>query len=100
MGTLRHSLFLRRGSLLMLLLLSYAIGMANAKEKTIKGKVTSEAEGPLTGVNIQVQGTLKGTITDMDGNFSISVPGPQAVLVFSFVTVSYTHLTLPTNREV
>jgi len=97
MGTLRHSLILRRGSLLMLLLLGFAIGMANAQEKTIKGKVTSEAEGPLPGVNIQVQGTLKGTITDMDGNFSISVPGPQAVLVFSFV--SYTSQTITVGDQ-
>jgi TonB-linked SusC/RagA family outer membrane protein len=88
MGTLRHSLILRRGSLLMLLLLSFAVGMANAQERTIKGKVTSEAEGPLPGVNILVQGTLKGTITDIDGNYSITVPGPETVLVFSFV--SYT----------
>src|SRR5665647_594909 len=95
MGTLRHSLILRRGSLLMLLLLGFAIGMANAQEKTIKGKVTSEAEGPLPGVNIQVQGTLKGTITDMDGNFSISVPGPQAVLVFSFVSYTSQTITCP-----
>ena len=88
MGTLRHSLILQRGSLLMLLLLSFAVGMANAQERTIKGKVTSEAEGPLPGVNILVQGTLKGTITDIDGNYSITVPGPETVLVFSFV--SYT----------
>ena len=88
MGTLRHSLILRRGSLLMLLLLGFAVGMANAQERTIKGKVTSEAEGPLPGVNIQIQGTLKGTITDVDGNYSITVPGPEAVLMFSFV--SYT----------
>jgi iron complex outermembrane receptor protein len=72
----------------MLLLLSFAVGMANAQERTIKGKVTSEAEGPLPGVNILVQGTLKGTITDIDGNYSITVPGPETVLVFSFV--SYT----------
>jgi TonB-linked SusC/RagA family outer membrane protein len=88
MGTLRHSLILQRGSLLMLLLLSFAVGMANAQERTIKGKVTSQAEGPLPGVNILVQGTLKGTITDIDGNYSITVPGPETVLVFSFV--SYT----------
>ncbi len=72
----------------MLLLLSFAVGMANAQERTVKGKVTSAEEGPLPGVNIQIQGTLKGTITDVDGNYSISVPGPDAVLVFSFV--SYT----------
>ena len=97
MGTLRHSLILRRGSLLMLLLLSFAVGMANAQERIIKGKVTSEAEGPLPGVNILIQGTLKGTITDIDGNYSISVPGPEAVLVFSFV--SYTSQTITVGDQ-
>jgi TonB-linked SusC/RagA family outer membrane protein len=94
MGTLRRSFILQRGSLLILLLMGFAIGIANAQEKTIKGKVTSEAEGPLPGVNIQIQGTLKGTITDADGNYSITVPGPDAVLVFSFVSYTTQNLTV------
>jgi TonB-dependent starch-binding outer membrane protein SusC len=98
MGTLRRSLIFQRGSLLMLLLLGFAVGMANAQERIIKGKVTSESEGPLPGVNILIQGTLKGTITDADGNYSISVPGPQSVLVFSFV--SYTSQTITVGDQV
>ena len=39
----------------------------------------------LPGVNILVQGTTIGTVTDMDGQFALDVPGPESVLVFSFV---------------
>ncbi len=78
----------------MLLLLSFAIGNANAQERVIKGTVTSETEGPLPGVNILIQGTLKGTITDVDGNYSISVPGPDAVLVYSFVSYTSQSITV------
>ncbi|WP_196068255.1 SusC/RagA family TonB-linked outer membrane protein, partial [Bacteroides faecis] len=44
-------------------------------QKMIKGKVTDENGEPLIGVNISVEGSSTGTITDFDGNFSISGPG-------------------------
>lgn len=55
-----------------------------AQERTITGKVTSE-EGPLAGVAVMVQGTTIGTFTDANGNYSIRVPGPSAVLTFSII---------------
>lgn len=48
----------------------------------VEGRVTS-AEEPLIGVNILVQGTATGTITDVDGYYSLEV-APDAVLVFSY----------------
>ena len=59
-----------------------------AQEKTITGKVTAEGEGPLPGVNVTVQGTTIGAITDLNGAYSIKVPGTASVLVFS--SVGYT----------
>jgi len=50
----------------------------------IKGKVTS-ADGPIPGASVVVKGTTTGTTTDADGAYSITVPGADAVLVFSFV---------------
>ena len=88
MGTLRNSVFLWRRGILTLLLFSFAISFAFGQGKTVKGKVTSAAEGPLPGVNIVLQGTTQGTMTDAGGNYSISVPDAQSVLVFSFI--SYT----------
>ena len=40
--------------------------------KTVKGKIVDEKGEPLIGVNVAVEGTNTGTITDLDGNFSMS----------------------------
>ena len=51
----------------------------------VTGKVTDEDSNTLPGVNIVVKGTLKGAITDPDGNYSIEVEDADATLVFSFI---------------
>jgi TonB-linked SusC/RagA family outer membrane protein len=51
----------------------------------VKGKVTDAAGDPLPGVNVVEKGTNNGTITDADGDFSITVTGQQSILVFSSV---------------
>ena len=51
----------------------------------VSGTVKSDAGELLPGVSIIVKGTNTGVITDIDGKYSISVPGAQSVLVFSFV---------------
>ncbi|MDF9795430.1 TonB-linked SusC/RagA family outer membrane protein [Catalinimonas alkaloidigena] len=57
-----------------------------AQERNVTGTVTSlNDSGPLPGVNILVKGTTQGTVTDVEGNYSITVPGSDAVLVFSSV---------------
>ena len=52
---------------------------------TVKGKVTGEDGAGLPGVTIRVKGTTQGTVTDMDGNYSLSVADGDAVLIFTFV---------------
>lgn len=57
-------------------------------QQTVKGKVTSADDGSgIPGVNIQEKGTTNGTVSDSDGNYTISV-GSNATLVFSFVGYS------------
>ena len=51
----------------------------------VTGKVTDEDGNPLPGVNIIIKGTLTGGITDLNGNYSIEVGDPEAVLVFTFI---------------
>jgi TonB-linked SusC/RagA family outer membrane protein len=63
----------------------FSVGIIIAQEKTITGTVSAEGEGPLPGVNVTVQGTTIGIITDASGNYSIRVPGPTSVLVFSSI---------------
>ncbi|WP_239970579.1 SusC/RagA family TonB-linked outer membrane protein [Confluentibacter citreus] len=57
---------------------------ANA-QKTVSGTVTDEAGVPMLGVNVVLKGTSTGTNTDFDGNYSLSVSGSNAVLVFSYL---------------
>ena len=96
MGTLRN-LFLWKKSILTLFLFCFAISITNAQQRTVTGKVSSESEGAIPGVNIVVQGTMTGVLSDTDGNFSISVPGPEAILVFSFI--GYTSQTVPVGNQ-
>lgn len=94
MGTLRNSLFLWRRGILSLLIFGFTISFAFGQGRTVKGKVTSETEGPLPGVNIVLQGTTTGTMTDGSGNYSITVPGPEAVLVYSFISYTTQNITV------
>jgi TonB-linked outer membrane protein, SusC/RagA family len=52
---------------------------------TVNGKITDETGEPLIGVSILVKGTSQGTITDIDGKYSLSVPGQNTRLVFSYI---------------
>ncbi|MEQ8927545.1 MAG: TonB-dependent receptor [Fulvivirga sp.] len=55
-------------------------------QTTITGKVTSFEDGePLPGVSVVIKGTTTGTVTDIDGAYSINAPEPENILVFSFV---------------
>lgn len=52
----------------------------------IKGKVvTAEDNLGCPGANVMIKGTNQGTTTDFDGNFTISVPSSDSILVFSFI---------------
>ncbi|WP_026954417.1 SusC/RagA family TonB-linked outer membrane protein [Algoriphagus vanfongensis] len=54
--------------------------------KEVSGQVTTESDPMgLPGVNILVKGTSSGTVTDIDGKYSITVPNEDAVLVFSMI---------------
>lgn len=65
----------------------------------IQGKVIDQNNEPLTGVTVMIKGTSIGTITDINGNFSLSVPDQKAVLVFSFVGYQKQEVPVGTNRQ-
>ena len=88
MSNLRISSFHWKRGALLLLFFGCVIFSAFGQERTVRGTVSSKEEGPLPGVNVVLQGTTQGTMTDAKGSYSITVPGPEAVLVFSFI--SYT----------
>jgi TonB-linked SusC/RagA family outer membrane protein len=51
---------------------------------TIQGTV-SDARGPLPGVSVKLKGTTTGTVTDVNGKYSLTVPDGTGTLVFSFI---------------
>jgi TonB-linked SusC/RagA family outer membrane protein len=51
----------------------------------IQGTVKSTDGGPIPGVNVMIKGTTMGTVTDVGGEFNLSVPSRESVLVFSFI---------------
>ena len=58
---------------LILILLSLLQSGIYAQQVTVTGKVTSEEEpSGIPGVSVVISGTVKGTITDIDGNYSLS----------------------------
>lgn len=58
--------------------------MANAQGTQVTG-VVSDAQGGVPGATVQVKGTSTGTITDIDGFYSLTINKENAVLIFSFV---------------
>ncbi|MDN3687786.1 SusC/RagA family TonB-linked outer membrane protein [Cyclobacterium jeungdonense] len=87
-------------SLLVFFLALFAIqGMA--QERTVTGTVTdADADAPLPGVSILIKGTNTGTITDIDGQYSISVPDAQSVLVFSYLGYASQERLVGNNTEI
>ncbi len=71
--------------LLALMLLCCTATIAFAQNVTVTGTVTDMSNEPLIGVNVQVKGSTIGVVTDINGIFSLAVPGNQSVLVFSYV---------------
>ena len=70
----------------LLFLVGFLASVPLYAQQTVKGKVTAQEDGtPLPGVSIVVQGSSTGTVTDLDGNYSIVAPGADAVLVYSFI---------------
>lgn len=70
---------------LSLLSLLVFLGFSQAQAQTVSGKVTDGTTGEgIPGVNILIKNTTSGTISDVEGNYSLEAPG-DAVLVFSFV---------------
>lgn len=57
----------------------------NALAIPIKGKITSDKGEELVGVSVTIKGSTTGTITDVNGNFTLNVPDANAVLVVKYI---------------
>jgi len=57
-----------------------------------KGKVLDADGNPLIGVNVVIEGTMTGTVTDRNGDFQIEVPDKNTTLVFSYIGYAKQHI--------
>lgn len=80
---------------LLLLWLVVASMPVLAQRVSLTGQVTAENGQALPGVSIVVQGTTTGTITDVDGKYTLNVPSAQSTVVASFI--GYLSQTIPLN---
>ncbi|MDR0743718.1 MAG: carboxypeptidase-like regulatory domain-containing protein, partial [Tannerella sp.] len=80
--------FFAASALIILTTHRYATGkelQSGGQGTTVVGTVTDKNDTPLPGVNVVLEGSFTGVITDANGKYSITVPDRDAVLVFSSV---------------
>lgn len=80
----KHSWTKARKSVLLFLFFAMSANVILAQIR-VQGTVTDVGGTPLIGVNVIEKGTTNGTVTDVDGNFTLSVASPNSVLAFSYV---------------
>ena len=81
----------------MLLSVSFTI----SAQIVIKGRVTDAKSGSdLIGVSVKVDGTAKGTITDTNGAYSISVPSESSVLSFTYIGYNVQKITVAKQKQI
>lgn len=81
---------LKRLSLMLLIFLSVTI--VTVAQRTITGTVTDDAGESLIGASVLLKGTTSGTVTDIDGAYSIEVPEGEVTIVFSYTGYSTTEI--------
>ncbi len=59
--------------------------VTSAQQFTVRGTVKDATGEPVIGANVMVKGTSNGTITDIDGKYSVSDVNSSSILVFTFI---------------
>ncbi|MFK8162247.1 MAG: SusC/RagA family TonB-linked outer membrane protein [Lewinella sp.] len=68
--------------------------------QTVKGVVSDPDGETLIGVNILVKGTSTGTVTDFDGNYELTVPGTETILIFSYTGYTSEEVTVGAQQVI
>lgn len=72
-----------------------------APVQTVSGTVKDDANGKgLAGATVTVKGSTANTVTDANGNFSISVPGATSILVVSYVGYETAETTVGNRKDI
>lgn len=80
----QYLFFITRTNLISILLVLFTTQLF-AQNMTITGVVKDQSGEPLIGVNVMEKGTTNGSITDIDGKYSVSTTGKKPILVFSYI---------------
>lgn len=78
---------------LTVLLGAFSVASWAQQAVTVKGTVKDSEDNPVIGATVVIKGTTRGTTTDMDGNYTISV-APGQVLEFSYVGMQPSQVTV------
>jgi len=73
------------------------MGLTIAQNKQVSGTVVDETGEPVIGASVVAKGTTTGTVTDVDGKFSLSVPGSAQTLVIKYVGMQDQEVAASTN---
>lgn len=73
------------------------IGYAQGIE--VKGTILDDMNEGLPGASVKIKGTQQGTVSDLDGHFTITVPSTNSVLVFSFIGYKTQEITVGSKRD-
>ena len=78
---------MKRKLMLLMTCLFIGFGLASAQISRVTGTVTSEEDGlPVVGASILVKGTSVGTVTDLDGKFTLeNIPSSAKTLMISYI---------------
>ena len=77
---------------LVIAIVLFAVGFTMA-QKTVMGTIKAANGEPVVGASVVVKGTTKGSLSDIDGKFSLDVPANATTLVIS--SVGYTSIDVP-----
>lgn len=77
-----------------------SLGTMAKAQTTVTGTVTDQLNEPVIGANVSIKGTTTGTVTDLDGQYSVQVPNEQSVLVFSYLGYATQELTVGTRTTI
>lgn len=93
---------MKRKVMLLMTCLFVCIGLVNAQISKVTGTVTSSEDGlPIVGASVLVKGTSQGTVTDIDGNFTIdNIPADYKILQVSFIGMQTQELPIQPHMNI
>ena len=83
-----------------IVLTTYDGDILSQQTKSISGRVTDQDKIPLPGVTVLVKGTTRGTVTNSDGNYSLTNVSPDDVLIFSFIGMKTQEVAVGTQNSI